>query len=73
MNTSLVSLASLVDAFNPITPQLRVLTGIARADRWHELRPHTLETVWSLARSLAAVTIVITVLGSHSAAAPPSP
>ena len=37
---------------------LRVLTGISRADRWPELRPAALEQVWSLARSLAAVTVV---------------
>jgi MinD-like ATPase involved in chromosome partitioning or flagellar assembly len=37
---------------------LRLLTGIARADRWPELRPSALEVVWTLARSLAAVTVV---------------
>lgn len=39
-------------------PRLRVLTGIPRADRWPELRPSSLEPVWSLARTLAAVTVV---------------
>jgi MinD-like ATPase involved in chromosome partitioning or flagellar assembly len=39
-------------------PELRVLTGISRADRWPELRPAALEQVWELARSLAAVTVV---------------
>ncbi len=39
-------------------PDLRVLTGISRADRWPELRPAALEQVWALARSLAAVTVV---------------
>ncbi len=39
-------------------PDLRVLTGISRADRWPELRPAALEQVWELARSLAAVTVV---------------
>src|SRR5438093_12861984 len=33
MSTSLVSLAALVDAFNPVTPQLRVAAIIARHDR----------------------------------------
>src|SRR5690349_1305088 len=33
MSTSLVSLASLVQAFNPITPQLRVAALIARANQ----------------------------------------
>ena len=37
---------------------LRLLTGIARADRWPELRPASLDVVWGLARSLAAVTVV---------------
>ena len=39
-------------------PRLRVLTGISRADRWPELRPSSLEPVWALARTLAAVTVV---------------
>ncbi|MCU1600651.1 MAG: ATPase involved in chromosome partitioning, partial [Frankiales bacterium] len=34
------------------------LTGIARADRWPELRPAALEVVLTLARSIAAVTVV---------------
>ena len=33
MSASLVSLASLVDAFSPITPQLRVAALIVRADQ----------------------------------------
>src|SRR5438270_3768591 len=33
MNTSLVSLASLVEAFNPVTPQLRVAAVIVRGDQ----------------------------------------
>jgi MinD-like ATPase involved in chromosome partitioning or flagellar assembly len=37
---------------------LRLLTGIARADRWPELRPASLDVVWTLARSLAVVTVV---------------
>jgi Flp pilus assembly CpaE family ATPase len=41
-----------------VAPALRVLTGIARADRWPELRPSALEVVLALARSLAAVTVV---------------
>jgi MinD-like ATPase involved in chromosome partitioning or flagellar assembly len=38
--------------------QLRVLTGLARAERWPELRPAALEVVWSLGRSLAALTVI---------------
>jgi MinD-like ATPase involved in chromosome partitioning or flagellar assembly len=41
-----------------VTPTMRVLTGIARADRWPELRPAAVEVVLELARSLAAVTVV---------------
>lgn len=37
---------------------LRLLTGIARPDRWPELRPGSLGVVWGLARSLAALTVV---------------
>jgi len=37
---------------------LRVLPGIVRPDRWPELRPSSLEVVLSLARRLAAVTVV---------------
>jgi MinD-like ATPase involved in chromosome partitioning or flagellar assembly len=37
---------------------LRVLTGIARPDRWPELRPSSLEVVWRVARTLAAFTVV---------------
>jgi len=36
---------------------LRVLTGITRADRWPELRPASLEVVWTIGRSLAAFTV----------------
>jgi MFS family permease len=48
-------LGFIVTAF---APNLWVLTGISRADRWPELRPSALEQVWLLCRSLAAVTVV---------------
>ena len=41
-----------------VTPMLRVLTGIARADRWPELRPSSLETVLEVGRELAALIVV---------------
>ena len=41
-----------------LSPQLRVLTGIARADRWPELRTTAIETVLSVSRSLADFTVV---------------
>ncbi len=39
-------------------PQLRVLTGLPRADRWPELREHAIEDVLSQARDLVPWTIV---------------
>jgi Flp pilus assembly CpaE family ATPase len=50
--------AALARLARELAPGLRVLTGIARADRWPELRPSALEVVLGLARSLAAVTVV---------------
>ena len=43
-----------------ITPTLKLLTGISRADRWPELRPSALPTVLAAARTLAPVTVVDT-------------
>jgi MinD-like ATPase involved in chromosome partitioning or flagellar assembly len=39
-------------------PSLRVLTGIARADRWPELRPSSIDVVLDLARRLCPLTVV---------------
>jgi Flp pilus assembly CpaE family ATPase len=41
-----------------VRPQLRVLTGLARADRWPELRPRAVAAVLEEARRLAALTVV---------------
>jgi len=41
-----------------ISAQLRVLTGISRADRWPELRPTALRSVLAVARELAEYTVV---------------
>jgi MinD-like ATPase involved in chromosome partitioning or flagellar assembly len=57
-NNGVLDLPGLAELARAVNPRLRVLTGIARADRWPELRPHALEAVWSLARSLAAVTVI---------------
>jgi Flp pilus assembly CpaE family ATPase len=57
-NLGQLDLAALARVAPSAAPQLRVLTGISRAERWTELRPAALEAVWSLARSLAAFTIV---------------
>jgi MinD-like ATPase involved in chromosome partitioning or flagellar assembly len=47
----LARLAPLVSA------NLRILTGISRADRWPELSAGTLEEVWTVARSLCRWTV----------------
>jgi Flp pilus assembly CpaE family ATPase len=57
-NLGQLDLPALARVATIAAPRLRVLTGISRADRWTELRPAALEVVWSLARSLAAVTVV---------------
>jgi MinD-like ATPase involved in chromosome partitioning or flagellar assembly len=41
-----------------LDPHLRVLTGLARADRWPELRPQAVGVVLEEARRLAALTVV---------------
>jgi Flp pilus assembly CpaE family ATPase len=41
-----------------IAPALRLLTGIARAGRWPELRPSAIGRVLDVARAIAAVTVV---------------
>ncbi|MGY1807300.1 CpaE family protein [Blastococcus sp. SYSU D00669] len=41
-----------------VRPHLRVLTGLARADRWPELRPRAVSAVLGEARRLADLTVV---------------
>ena len=41
-----------------VRPRLRVLTGLARADRWPELRPRAVTAVLAEARRLAELTVV---------------
>ena len=57
-NNGQLDISALAGVAVVASPDLRVLTGISRADRWPELRPAALEQVWALARSLAAVTVV---------------
>ena len=57
-NNGLLDGPALAGFAREVAPELRVLTGIARADRWPELRPAALDVVLTLARSLAAVTVV---------------
>lgn len=57
-NNGQLDLPGLARHARQVQPRLRVLTGIARAERWTELRPAALEVVWSLARRLVDVTVV---------------
>jgi MinD-like ATPase involved in chromosome partitioning or flagellar assembly len=57
-NSGQLHLAALAQLSRSVTPTLRLLSGISRADRWPELRPAALESVLGLARSLAAVTVI---------------
>jgi MinD-like ATPase involved in chromosome partitioning or flagellar assembly len=41
-----------------IAPDLRVLSGISRADRWPELPSASLDVVWTVARTLAVWTVI---------------
>ena len=41
-----------------VDDHLRVLTGATRSDRWRELRPAALDTVWETARLLADTVVV---------------
>jgi len=57
-NNGTLDLAALQGLARQLSPALRVLTGIGRADRWPELRPSAVDAVLSVARRLAAVTVV---------------
>lgn len=57
-NTGSLDVPALAGLARAVAPGLRVLSGIARADRWPELRPAGLEVVLEQARRLAAVTVV---------------
>ncbi|HEV7211214.1 MAG TPA: chromosome partitioning protein [Blastococcus sp.] len=50
--------AALVRLAWAVRPQLRVLTGLARSDRWPELRPRAVTAVLDEARHLAELTVV---------------
>ncbi|MBV9099365.1 MAG: P-loop NTPase [Frankiaceae bacterium] len=50
-----VALASLA---RKVAPRLRVLTGIARADRWDEVRPSAAAAVLALAQALGTYVVV---------------
>ena len=50
--------AALIRLAWSVRPHLRVLTGLARADRWPELRPRAVAAVLEEARHLAGLTVV---------------
>jgi MinD-like ATPase involved in chromosome partitioning or flagellar assembly len=57
-NSGRLSAAELAGHARTVRTQLRVLTGIPRADRWTEVRPVLLRRILDTARSLAALTVV---------------
>jgi Flp pilus assembly CpaE family ATPase len=57
-NNGALDLPALTGLARQLSPTLRVLSGIGRADRWPELRPAALEVVLSVATSMAAVTVL---------------
>ncbi len=57
-NAGTLTLAGLVGHTLQVLPGLTVLTGIARADRWPEIRPSALDVVWTYARDAADVVVV---------------
>lgn len=57
-NSGLLDLPALTELARQVSPGLRVLTGIGRADRWPELRPSALEVVLALAVALVEVVVV---------------
>ena len=56
--SGLLDRTSLVRLAWAVRPHLRVLTGLARADRWPELRPRAITAVLAEARRLSALTVV---------------
>ena len=57
-NAGNLDLHGLATLARVVGPNLRVLTGIARAERWPELRPSGLVAAYAIARQLAALTVV---------------
>jgi len=57
-NAGSLDLHALAKLARVVGPNLRVLTGIARAERWPELRPSGLTAVYAVARQLALVTVI---------------
>jgi Flp pilus assembly CpaE family ATPase len=53
-----LELAELTKLAWAVQPNLRLLTGITRADRWPEVRPSAIPSVLAVCRAMATVTIV---------------
>ena len=53
-----LELAELTRLAWAVQPNLRLLTGITRADRWPEVRPSAIPIVLQVCRSMAPVTII---------------
>ncbi|MFI5955262.1 CpaE family protein [Cryptosporangium sp. NPDC051539] len=59
-DTGRLDTTSLAAVARALTPHLRVLTGISRADRWPEITPGAVADLLDQARDLCALTIVDT-------------
>jgi len=57
-NAGQLDVRALAKLTRLVAPDLRVLTGIARAERWLELRPAGLSAVYGVARELAELTVI---------------
>ncbi len=57
-NMGALEVADLAQHARSVSPGLRVLTGLPRADRWTELRPALLRHVLDVARKLCAFTVL---------------
>lgn len=57
-NLGTLDVPALAKLARVVQPNLRVLTGIARPDRWPELRPAALTEVYAQARRLATLVVV---------------
>ncbi|HEY5049715.1 MAG TPA: hypothetical protein VII50_02350 [Acidothermaceae bacterium] len=57
-NAGNLDLRTLATLARVVGPNLRVLTGVARAEHWPELRPSGLVAAYAVARQLAALTVI---------------
>jgi Mrp family chromosome partitioning ATPase len=57
-NSGSLDRPALARVARSVQPELRVLSGLTRPERWAEVRAASLETVWSVARTLSPLTIV---------------